>query len=324
LPQISMQYAVTRVKAMGHKMLGQAAMERLAGAEDLDEAIRLLSDSGIPAESRREAEEAAEALVKDACAAIRELTPLPQITDCFLYKYDGLNLKSLLKARSLGRTDVALSSCGTVDADVMRHAVAEASYRTLPDFLRTAAEEMDKANAESFDPLKTDACIDKAVYARINANLQGRKNEDVREYFQADADLTNLMMVLRAHAIGWTGEDCRDMLVPGGTLDEKTLMACCDDPVACKKAVKGKKWAKAVPSLLKDTISLPLLEKEADDYKMRLLKEHRHDVTGILPLIGYLIARERESMAIRLILTAKSARVPKETLMERLREAYVR
>lgn len=324
MPQISMQYAVAKVKAMGHKMLGQAALERLAGAENLEEAIRLLTDSGIPAESRREAEDAADALVKDACAAIRELTPLPQITDCFLYKYDGLNLKSLLKGRSLGRAQVALSPCGTVETEVMRHAVAEANYRALPEFLRAAAEKMDKANAESFDPLKTDAYIDKAVYARIAENLKGNKQADVRAYFRADADLTNLIMALRAHAIGWTGENCRDMFVPGGSLDEKTLMACCDDPAACKKAVKGQPWEKAVPSLMKETISLPLLEKEADDYKMRLLKAHRHDVTGILPLIGYLIARERESMAIRLILTAKSARVPKETLMERLRESYVR
>ena len=28
-----MQYAVAKVKTMGHKMLGQAALERLAGAE---------------------------------------------------------------------------------------------------------------------------------------------------------------------------------------------------------------------------------------------------------------------------------------------------
>ena len=54
------------------------------------------------------------------------------------------------------------------------------------------------------------------------------------------------------------------------------------------------------------------------------MRSHRHDVGNILPLIGYLVARERESMAIRLILTARSAGVGQEALMERLREAYVR
>ena len=324
MPQNSLPYAVAKINAISTKMLGQAAMERLASSDGMEETLRLLSDAGFPADSRKQAEEAAEDSVKTACAVIRSLTPMPQVTDCFLYRYDALNLKTLLKARSLGLRDVSLSQCGTVDAEAMRHAVAGANYKALPEFLKAAAEEADRSNAEAFDPLRTDSLIDRAVYARIQAALKKEKCPEVKEYFAAEADLINLLIALRAHAIGWGREMCEKLYVPGGRLSVSTLNACAEDPALCRKAAKGQKWEKDIPALYRDPISLSQVEKEADDYKLRLLKAHRHDAASILPLIGYLIARERESMAIRLILTAKSAGVSREALTERLREAYVR
>ena len=324
MPQNSLPYAVAKINAISVKILGQAAMERVASAQSMEDALRLLSDAGFPADSRKEAEAAAEESVRGACAAIRALSPMPQVTDCFLYRYDALNLKTLLKARSLGLRDVSLSQCGTVDPETMRHAAAEANYKALPAFLRAAAEQADRRNAESFDPLRTDAEIDKAVYAHIQAALKKEKCPEVKEYFAAEADLINLLIALRARAIGWGREMCENLYVPGGRLSFSALNACAEDPAQCRNAAKGQPWEKSIPALGREPISLSRVEKEADDYKLRLLKAHRHDAASILPLIGYLIARERESMAIRLILTAQSAGVPRETLMERLREAYVR
>ena len=324
MPQHSIPYAVARVRAIGSGVIGQAAMERLVQAGGMEETLKALSDMGFPAETRQMAEEAAEENLRKACDDVRALSPEPRITDCFLYRYDGLNLKTLLKARSLGLNTALLSQCGTVKPDLLRHAVAEANYKALPPFLKQAAEAADKMNAAAFDPLKTDALIDRAVYGHIQEELAGEKCPEAKEYFAAEADLTNLLIALRARTIGWKAQMCGELYLPGGKLSHAKLNACLEDPAQCKKAAKGQKWEGSIPALYQDPISLFRLEKEADDYKTRLLRSHRHDVGNILPLIGYLVARERESMAIRLILTARSAGVGQEALMERLREAYVR
>ena len=324
MPQNSIAYAAARVSAIGSGVMGQSAMERLAAAGSMEETLKLLSDMGFPAETRQMAEEAAEESVKKACAQVRALSPLPAVTDCFLYRYDGLNLKTLLKARSLGLQGTALSPCGTVSPDALRHAVAEANYKALPPFLRQAAEEADKMNAASFDPLMTDALIDKAVYGHIHDVLDRQRCPEAREYFSSEADLVNLLIVLRSRSIGWSAERAQRLYVPGGQVTVKELNACLSDPAYIRKAARGRSWERGVKSLYQDPISLFRVEKEVDDYKTRLLRSHRHDVGSVLPLIGYLVARERESMAIRLILTARSAGVGQEALTERLREAYVR
>ena len=44
---------------------------------------------------------------------------------------------------------------------------------------------------------------------------------------------------------------------------------------------------------------------------------------GISPLIAYILARETEIKAVRIILSGKHNNLPQETIRERLREMYV-
>ena len=64
------------------------------------------------------------------------------------------------------------------------------------------------------------------------------------------------------------------------------------------------------------------LEKLRDDYLKDMIEEHRYEPLSMLPLVGYMIAREREAAAVRMIMTALINRFPVDKLRERLRDMY--
>ena len=70
------------------------------------------------------------------------------------------------------------------------------------------------------------------------------------------------------------------------------------------------------------TGSIASLEKARDDYLLSLVKSRRHEVTTIFPIVGYLLARDREAKAVRLILTVKRNGLDDGVIAERLRELY--
>ena len=53
-----------------------------------------------------------------------------------------------------------------------------------------------------------------------------------------------------------------------------------------------------------------------------MIEEHRYEPLSMLPLVGYMIAREREAAAVRMIMTALINRFPVDKLRERLRDMY--
>ena len=53
------------------------------------------------------------------------------------------------------------------------------------------------------------------------------------------------------------------------------------------------------------------------------LKRAKYVAFGIEPIIGYLAAREAELTAVRIVMSARSAGLDSERIMERLRDSYV-
>ncbi len=319
-------YATGYVTGLSRTLIGRTAMERIANASSVEEAVRLIAEAGWGDVPDRQATEAmADKTVLDACQIVRMLSPEARITDCFLLKYDILNLKTLIKSKSLGLRAERLSPCGTVPESVMRHAIESGDTQRLPEAMRETVSEIDEMNALHFDPLKTDSLLDRLHYRMIFDKLDGRGHPLEKHYFEASVDLVNLMMVLRSMAMEKGAQFAGELLIPGGSISREALVKAYGDADRLGELTAGKPYAAAFNAGLGAWIKgsdLAAVEKKIDDYLTSLLRPHRYDVNSILPLIGYLVAREREAAAVRLVLTAKAARLPQERLTERLRELY--
>ena len=338
MPQFSSAYAAGKVSALSVSLLKRADMDRIAMSASVPEALKLLADMGWGEASDMPSFDAlALRKLAAACALARDITPEPLITDCFLLKYDIANLKILIKSKVLGKDACALSPCGVYGRDVLRDAMKRGDYTCLPEILRDALNKLNSGNdaedtvgADSIsalvDPPRIDAELEKALFAQIFANLRAARDAVVSRYFTASAELANLMTALRCGAMGYGAQCAESMFVPGGTLDPAALNRVAGGSDSPRRLISGKPYYPALRKGIDDYLngdSLALLESEIDGYLLSIIRPHRHDIDNALPLVWYLLSCEREASALRMIISAKAARLHASRFIdERMRAVH--
>ena len=326
MPQPSIAYAVGRIRSLAKQPLAGAQMERLLGAADYQEARHILSDMGWADIDLEGVEAASVSLMERTCRLIRSLSTDPVLTDCFFLRHDAQNLKMLYKARILDTQPEALSSCGTIPVAELAHAVSERVYTRLPEAFKKAMNDLEKHTAAKVNPMLIDVRIDQALFQEIKDRLEDHPSELSREYFQVKADIVNALTFLRLRAIDQPGLRLGNLLVPGGTITPGMWRRIEENPERLPQQFGryGRHLHSAFQKAMTDHRALPALEKAADDYLIGLFRPYRNEPFSIEVLVGHLLALERETAAVRLILAGKLNGFETELIRERLREAYVR
>lgn len=326
VPQKSYGFANGRTQVLSKTLLSAQAIERLVALDAIDDVARALTELGwAEVRSKGDIERAAARSVEGASKFVRDITPDEAATDCFLIRYDALNLKLLFKGRILHENLSALnlSGNGLIAVDRLSRMVSEARYADLPIELREAMEQIEKRTAVQMDPLFVDAAIDKATWRYIARRLGDTRDEVVKAYFVHRAELINLTIALRAASLGKGSAFARELFVPYGTLTPDALAPIADEPEKAASLASSRPYYGAVSGILKSLpIDLSALERASDDHLLSLFRHHKYDNATVLPLIGYLLAREREAGALRLIVTAKTSNVDRAQLLARLRTMY--
>lgn len=328
MPQLSRTYAIGRVRPLERTLLTPSTLERLIAAPSLGEAARVLSDAGWgDAQDQPGIEALADAHLSRACKLMWEITPDAQVAACFFIKYDMLNLKALFKARLLNDDHPPLSENGLIDVEKMKRAVSDSNYALLPMDFRPVLTQIEQKVAVDPDPFLVDSLLDKLMYTFIFKRLSEAKDcpDEIRQYFSARADATNLLITLRVGQMGNDADFAAPLFVTGGKLTENVLRQIVGDPAYILVAVKFLPFCAYVRrgmDLYEMGEGLAPLEKELEDYQLSIFRARRFDTDSIVPLAGYLMAREREASAVRLIITAKVARVSEDALLKRMRLLY--
>lgn len=324
MPQPSIAYACGRIGVLGRTALKRAQLERLMAAHTYEEAQRTLLDIGFLAAEGVDFQTAADRHVLAACRLIREVTPQPEVTDCFLLRYDIHNLKVLLKSRFLAQKAEFLSACGTLDVSMLRHAVAEHSYAQLPPVLKETLDALEKKLAAHFDPMMIDTELDKAMYRMVFDSLKGCRAETVASYFRAKVDLQNFIILLRAKAMGKDARFAQDVFLPGGKVALQSYLRAFDEPDRLAKLMLGygnTVYHAAVAAVM-NAGKLPQMEKTADDYLYGLLMPYRNRMDAVESLAAYLLQKQREATDVRLIMAAKLNGFEPSAVAERVRELH--
>lgn len=323
MPQRSIPYAMGRIRVLQKDALDTSRLERLLSAPSLKEAQRALSEIGWES-GEQDYEQMTLRHVEKACKLVRALSTDPDITDCFLLRYDIHNLKTLLKARSLGEKPAYLSECGTIPLTKLSHAVAEHVYRGFPKILKETLGDLEKRLAVKPDAMEIDVALDHALYEMIFEKLNGKKAPAVLRYFNARSDMVNVLMILRARAMDKDEAFLKHVLLKSGSYPMDKWLRAAAAPERLPKLLSscGPKVVIAVQAAVMDKSKLPALEKAVDDYLLSLFEPYRIASFSLEPVIGYLLAAEREAAAVRLILAGKANGFPQEAVRERMRELY--
>lgn len=317
MPQASYEYAVGRISELSTKMLDSAQLRRIHEAPDEKSALAMLLETGYGGGLSQDQlndsdiDYVIRSQLQLSRKTIWELTPAPELTSLFFLRVDTHNIKALLKARLLGREvpDILIDD-GVIPLPLLKECINSKDYDPLPETYRKALNKIEAELQHDVDPLKFSAQIDGAMFTHIKNVLDQQKDHSfVRKYFSMLADFQNARSVIRARLLGWDADKLKNLLLDGGEIDHNVFVEAFDLPkeqlaVKFNRGSNGKVISAAVEEYV-TTGNTPVLKKKMETASMNILRSAKWDMFSLGPIIGYLIGREAEAKALRVIFGAK-------------------
>lgn len=319
MPQSSYEYAAATISVMSGKMLTSAQVRKIYEAKDFREALILLLDTGyggnlsIDQIANEEIDYVIREQLKLSRKIVWKITPDPELTSIFVLAVDAHNMKTLLKARLMGieAPDVLIEG-GVFEIESLREAVASKDYISLPPILRRTMEEIEVDLQREVEPSKFSSKIDAAVFEYSKAIIDRTEDKGfVRDYVSLMADFNNVRSVIRARALKWDATKLKHALLVGGAIDHKNLLEALETPLEqlsgkLNRGPDGKLIAYAIDEFV-TTKDIPLIKKRIGQATLNLLSKEKWNMFSLGFIINYLVGREAEAKALRLIFGAKRA-----------------
>lgn len=321
--------SIARLRVIEKGLLTKDTVGRLVAAPSYEECLRLLREAGFGQNAASGEADEIDSIINsqlgEAYALINELMPAKNafVTDAFRMRHDLTNVKLLYKLRLMGEPfdEAKLDFGGIYDEDELKKAIAKGDYSMLPKQLESALEELDVITYRGADPQKVSTMLDCAFFSFAASS----KSPFVREYFGALADFTNVTALIRGAGA--------DAMLPGGEYTkeelEKIKAALPDEKERALDVIKGVLNISPLRESLRAgfegyirTGHAAAIEKSRDEYLVGLASEGRSEIDSVKPIVGYMLAREREAEVIRLILTAKRSGIPMSAVDERSLKLY--
>lgn len=297
--------AATLVKVAEKKLLNSSKLMRMIDANTALDILKILSEtdyskSMVGVVREEDYEEILSNEIKKVYSFAKTLAKKhTEIVDILALKYEFQNLKLKIKAE-------------------MQNKNVDESFVKLADInlekeYKRAKEVLDKTG----DITKAVIELDKLYYQKLKVECENTGLEIFSKYYNLLINSYNLLTFLRlknqnrsikyASSCIFDNDELLDIYEKDSYIDD------------LKKMFDNKKmWEK-----YSKTGKISVIEKELDNLVMSLIKEYKDVNYGIEPIITYILAKEYEMKAIRLIMTGKINKIDTNIIKERMREIYV-
>ena len=310
-------------------LLTAARMERMIEAPTAEDAAKVLTEIGYGEFSSLSDRELSAVLAQEQEKLFQDLyrfVPDKAVVDVFKVKYDYHNLKALIKARATGTdaSDRLLLDAGRVSAEDMRRAVWEGDYNVLPPALRQSAVEAAETLSATGDPQLADFLLDRAYYAEMLSAARATGSDFLVRYVRFTIDAANLRSAVRTLRMKKGADMLRRVLVEGGSIrvDSVQSAALGGNLEELYRSTELRQAAELGTAAVNGG-SLTPFEKACDDAVTAMAAGAKSVPFGVESVISYLVAKEIEFTAVRIIMSGRMAGIDSDTIRERLREAYV-
>ena len=315
-------YAVAYMKTLENKMLSQNEIEALIAASDVATAIKILTDKGYGKNSKAYYD--VDELLKDELEKIwveaKNACPEEAPLDIILYKNDFHNLKTILKASVYGVDwESLMLRPYTVEPELIDDAVKSSDFNNLPEFIRDIAKNGYELVTKTGDGQLFEIYIDKSQLKVMNELAKISKNEFLKDWVELEVLIADMKILARC--VGRNKDFIENAVVSlEGVNVDKLIDAALVSIQELATAFSKIGYPKAADALL---VSLAEFEKWCDNHKINFIKKAKNKFFGFEPIMAFLIGKEYELQALRIILSAKHNDVGVDIIRERLRELYV-
>lgn len=309
-------FAVGKIRVLETRTIDNAAYERLIAAPSYTEQKRLLAETpyGRYLEQAWTAEEIEEALDRALAGFYRFLEEAelpPVVVRFFRIRHDFTNLKAMAKASAFGvPVDDMLVSHGTVPKERFFGEQAD-----LPEPLRSVQIDVQGSVVD------IDSAVDRALFIELCDLAHAARSPFLERVTELFIDIANTKTLVRGRLVDMPAADVADLIIEGGSMSraQAAVLARLSLEDLTEDLTRLQHLKGIEPDALRDTASLDLA---TDAALMRALREGRQVPIGPEPVISYVLAREVEISALRVLLLGKLGNIDPDTLRARLRAAY--
>ena len=315
-------YAVARIRFRETKLLSDTDLNALLMSSDADAVMRLLRDKGWGDNTDCRPEELLSLEENKLWEFINETVDDISVLNFLLIPNDYHNLKVILKCitRDL-EPDSMLIEDSVEDAQAIYKAIKSREYGDLPEYLQEVAQDAMTTLLQTSDGQLCDIIVDKACMEHVYRLGKESKSDIIRLYCELFVAAADIKIAIRCANTKKKLDFIRRALAECDTLDvERLAQAACegkDEVIAYLGTTEYRSAVEAIET------SMSAFEKWCDDYMTNAMKPQKWEPFGIGPVVAYIIARQNEIKAVRMILSAKLNDLSENTIKERLRDMYV-
>ena len=323
--------SVVTIRVLEKRLLTRNRLERMIEAETLEEVLKLLGETEYSQDmadiqGSQDYETILKRETERVFSIVRSMVKNTAIVDILSLKYDYHNLKVLLKSKITGKDfSSLLMQAGTIDAGKFKTKF-ELQSHDLPQEILEAINEVQKDFEENHDPQRIDILVDKHYFKNLSRLAKEIDVKVITDYVEGLIDFQNMITLFRVKKQNRDARFLETVIFEGGTISKNKIVESINDNTDTilnkfKKEKLGIYMTKGL-EVFNETKRLSELEKISDNYLMELNKESKYVVFGPEPLFTYLVAKEREINAIRMIMVSKINNISSDKIRERLRETY--
>lgn len=324
--------SVVMVRVLEKKLLTKNKLDRMIEAETPEEVMKQLSETEysqnmFDIQQPQEYEKILKRETERVFNLVRELSNDKEIVDILSLKYDYHNLKVLLKGRLANKDfSTLLMDAGTQKIEKLKLKFDIKNYNDLPEEISKAINEVEKDFLENNDSQKIDIIVDKYYYKNLLRIVKKINVSVIMDYAQGLIDFQNIITLFRVQKQKRDIKFLENVIHEGGTISKDKIVEAINDSVETiinkfRKEKIGSYLLKGLEEF-SETGRLSGLEKISQNYLMELNKDSKYIIFGPEPLFTYLVAKEREISAIRMIMVSKINNIEISKIRERLGDTY--
>ena len=323
--------SVVTIRILEKRLLTRNRLERMIEAQTPEEVLKLLGETEYSQDmadihGSQDYEIILKRETERVFSIVRNMIKNTGIVDVLSLKYDYHNLKVLLKSKITEKDfSSLLMKAGTIDASKFK-VKFETQSNDLPQEIMEAIDEVQKDFEENHNPQRIDIIVDKHYFRNLSRLAKEIDVKVITDYVEGLIDFQNMITLFRVQKQKRDARFLETVIFEGGTISKNKIVASINynTDTILNKFKKEKLGTYLVKGLeaFSETKRLSELEKISDNYLMELNKESKYVVFGPEPLFTYLVAKEREINAVRMIMVSKINNISSDKIRERLRETY--
>ena len=322
MKQTDYAYAVARIRANEGKLLTSAMLDEVVDAPSYDAALELLRSDGWALTDSTDVSALVKAQSKQLWTLLHESVPDKDDLQVLTALNDFYNVKAALKSML---TDVDPTPYyvqpTSLDLETLTDAMRRHAFDKLEEPLAGCAKDAYETACRTESGQSADVIIDAAALAHLSRQADETDCELLAEILRFICDSTNIKVAVRCARTGKELSFVEHAIGPCHAMDRQRL---------CNAAVQGEAslltyldatdYRTGAEALHKSTTAF---EKWCDDSVTEICKQAKYEFFGFAPIAAYYYAKSTEIKTVRIVLSAKQAGVPTETIRERVRALYV-